>query len=156
MLGGLPDLYTALRGKTEAVTLTVSRGGVTSDIKVPLIPIQHALARQAVTLGGLLITERQALDAEATGLPSLRIEFIKQGAAASRAGFQPWDQLETVGGQRFASVGALHEWLKTRATGERIPVLIRRNIASFDRRIGAEYHRFEVQPLDVRLLKAGD
>jgi S1-C subfamily serine protease len=156
MLGGLPDLYTALRGKTEAVTLTVSRGGVTSDIKVPLIPIQPALARQAVTLGGLLITERQALDAEATGLPSLRIEFIKQGEAASRAGFQPWDQLETVGGQRFASVVALHEWLKTRATGERIPVLIRRNIASFDRRIGAEYHRFEVQPLDVRLLKAGD
>jgi hypothetical protein len=61
-----------------------------------------------------------------------------------------------VGGQRFTSVGALHDWLKARPAAERIPVLIRRSIASFDRRIGAEYHRFEVQPLDVRLLKAGD
>jgi S1-C subfamily serine protease len=63
-LAGLPDLYTALRGKTGAITLTISRGGVISDVKVPIIPTQPALARQAVTLGGLLITERQALDAE--------------------------------------------------------------------------------------------
>ncbi len=155
-LAGLPELYTALRGKTGAITLTISRGGVISDVKVPIIPTQPALARQAVTLGGLLITERQALDAEASELPVLRIEFIKQGEAASRAGFQPWDHLESVGGQRFTNVGALHDWLKTRPASERIQVLVRRHIASFDRRIGAEYHRFEVQPLDVRLLKAGD
>jgi S1-C subfamily serine protease len=109
-----------------------------------------------LAFAGMLVTERQALDAEPSGLPPLRIEFIKQGEAAARAGFQPWDLLETFGGRRFASIVELHAWLGAKPQGERVNVLVRRHIASFDRRIGAEYHRFDVAPSDVRLLTAGD
>jgi S1-C subfamily serine protease len=104
----------------------------------------------------MLVTERQAVDSEANGLPPLRIEFIKQGEAAARAGFQAWDLFESVGGQRFTSIEALRDWLKDRRSGERVPVLVRRHVASFDRRIGAEYHRFEIAPSDLRLMTAGE
>jgi serine protease Do len=155
-LAGLPDLYTALRGQKDRVTLVVSRGGQMVDVEAPLLTSTPPLKRQALTFAGLLVTERQAVDSEASSLPMLRIEFIKQGEAGSRAGFQPWDLLETVGGQRFTSTAALHEFLKSRPATERIPILIRRHIASFDRRIGAEYHRFEITPADLKLLTAGD
>ena len=36
-----------------------------------------------------------------------------------------------VGGQRFATVAALHDWLKGRAPNEKVAVLVRRS-SSFD------------------------
>jgi serine protease Do len=155
-LAGLPDLYTALRGKTGAVKLAVTRGGAATEVAAPLIASPPPLKRQALTFAGLLISERQSIDLGPTELPMLRIEFIKQGESASRVGFQPWDHLETIGGQRFSSVTALHDWLKARPAAEKVAILVRRHITSFDRRIGAEYHRFELAPADLKLLTAGD
>jgi serine protease Do len=155
-LVSLPDLHTALRGRKDNVSLTVRRAGAEMAVTVPLLPSTPPLARKALTFSGMLVTERQALDAESSGLPALRIEFIKQGEAAARAGFQPWDMLETFSGRRFGSIGELHDWLKIRPAAERIPVLVRRHIASFDRRIGAEYHRLDVTPADVKMMTAGD
>jgi S1-C subfamily serine protease len=152
----LPDLHTALRGRRDAVNLIVRRDGAEREVAAPVRPTTPPLARKALAFSGMLVTERQAIDGEATGLPPLRIEFIRQGEAAARAGFQAWDQLETVGGRRFATMDELAGWLRERKAGERVPVLVRRNIASFDRRIGAEYHRFEIAASDVRLLTAGD
>jgi serine protease Do len=152
----LPDLHTALRGRKEKVDLVIRRGGAEQTVSVPIQPSTPPLSRAALTFSGMLITERQAVDSEASGLPPLRIEFIKQGEAAARAGFQAWDQLESVGGQRFTSIESMRDWLKDRKAGERVPFLIRRNIASFDRRIGAEYHRFEIAVSDLRLMSAAD
>jgi serine protease Do len=154
--GGLPDLITALRGRKESVALAVRRDGAEIEVKAPLVAAAPSLKRQALTFAGLLVVERQALDQEPTVLPPLRIEFIKQGEAAARAGLQAWDYLETVSGQRFRSVAALHDWLKARPSTEKVAVMVRRHIASFDRRIGAEYHRFEIAPSDLKLLTAGD
>jgi hypothetical protein len=155
-LTALPDLHTALRGRKDRVSLVVRRGGAEMIVEVPLTSSTPPLARKALAFSGMLVTERQAVDSESSGLPPLRIEFIKQGEAAARAGFQAWDQLETVSGRRFASIADLHDWLKARPGVERLPVLVRRNVASFDRRIVAEYHRFEIAAADVRLLTAGD
>ncbi len=155
-VAGLPDLITALRGRKDSVTLTVRRDGATIDVKAPLLAAPPALARQALSFAGLLVAERQSLDQEETALPPLRIEFIRQGETAARVGFQPWDHLETVGGKRFSKVGELHDWLKAQPSNAKVPVLVRRHIAAFDRRIGAEYHRFEVPPTELRLMTAGD
>jgi serine protease Do len=155
-LAALPDLHTALRGRTQTVSLTVRRAGAETTVTVPVLPSTSPLKRQALAFSGMLVTERQALDAEASGLPPLRIEFIKQGEAASRAGFQPWDQLETVDGRRFGSIGELGDFLKAQPAGKRLSVLVRRHVASFDRRIGAEYHRLDIAPTDTRLMTAGD
>ena len=154
-LAGLPDLYTALRGKTEQVTLKVLRDGKLQEIAVPLLASRPPLKRQALTFGGLLIAERTNLDVSDTSLPPLRIEFIKMGEPAARVGFQMFDQLDMVGGQRFASVGALHDWLKGRSATEKIPVLVRR-FSGADARVTAEYHRFDIQATDVRMLTAGE
>ncbi len=155
-LASLPDLHTALRGRKDNVELTVRRGGAEVKVTAPIMSVTPPLKRQALALAGMLVTERQAVDAEASELPPLRIEFIRQGEAASRAGFQPWDQLDTVGGRRFGSIHELHDWLKSRPSGERVQVLVRRHVASFDRRIGAEYHRFEISPSNLSLMTAGD
>jgi S1-C subfamily serine protease len=152
----LPDLHTALRGKKDNVSLTVRRGGADVTVAVPVLPATPPLQRKALAFSGMLVTERQAVDAEASGLPPLRIEFIRQGEAAARAGFQAWDQLETVDGRRFASITELGDFLRVQPAGRRLPFLVRRHVASFDRRIGAEYHRFEIAAADVRLLTAGD
>ncbi len=155
-LAALPDLHTALRGRKDKVDLVIRRAGAEMTVSAPIQPSVPPLARKALAFSGMLVTERQAVDSEPSGLPPLRIEFIKQGEAAARAGFQAWDLLESVGGQRFASIEALRDWLKDRKAGERVPVLVRRHVASFDRRIGAEYHRFEIAPSDLRLLTAGE
>lgn len=155
-LAALPDLHTALRGRKDKVGLVIRRGGAEMPVEVAIQPSTPPLARRALAMSGMLITERQGVDSEASGLPPLRIEFIRQGEAAARAGFLPWDQLETVSGQRFSSIQQLHDWLKDRPRAERLQVLVRRHIASFDRRISAEYHRFDIAASDVRLLTAGD
>ncbi|MGL4241724.1 MAG: hypothetical protein ACRCTI_11480, partial [Beijerinckiaceae bacterium] len=155
-LAALPDLHTARRGRKDRVELTIRRGGAETQVSVPITSSTPPLQRQALAFSGMLVTERQAVDAEASGLPPLRIEFIKQGEAAARAGFQAWDQLETVGGRRFTSIRDLHAFLKEQPAATRVPILVRRHVASFDRRIGAEYHRFELAASDARLMTAGE
>lgn len=148
------DLYSALRGRKEKVMLEVLRDGKTIDVGASLIPPRPPLKRQAATFAGLLVTERPNLDSIDL-LPPLRIEFLKPGEAGQRAGFLLGDHLDAVGGQRFSTVATLHEWLKGRQPTEKIPVLVRRG-SSFDTRVIAEYHRFEIQPTDLKLLTAGE
>ena len=42
-----------------------------------------------------------------------------------------------------------------RPSAERVPVLVRR-FSNADTRVTAEYHRFEIQPTDLHLLKADE
>jgi serine protease Do len=155
-IAALPDLYTALRGQKQSITLIVQRDGKETEVRTPLIDTPAVLRRQAVTVGGLLIAERQFLDTEASTLPPLRVEFVKQGETASRAGFVPGDQIATIGGQSFTKVADLHTWLQARPANEKIRILVRRSVFSNERRITAEYHRFEVEAKDVALVKAGE
>ncbi|MFM9941025.1 MAG: trypsin-like peptidase domain-containing protein [Hyphomicrobiaceae bacterium] len=154
-LASLPELYTALRGRNGSISLDILREGKAQSVTVALLPARQPLKRQGLTFSGLLVTERISLDTPDATLPPLRIEFIKPGEAASRVGLQAWDHLDMVGGQRFATVAALHAWLKGRPAGEKVAMLVRRG--SFgDPRVSAEYHRFEIQPSELRLLTAGE
>jgi S1-C subfamily serine protease len=153
-LASVPDLYTALRGRKDRVTLQVLRDGKTQEVSVQLIPARTPMQRNGLAFAGMLVAERVTLDTEDSLLPPLRIEFIKPGEAAARAGFQSWDHLDMVGGRRFATVAALHDWLKDRPAGEKVAVLVRRS-SGFDRRISAEYHRFEIRPTALQLLTGG-
>jgi len=150
-LSSVPDLYTALRGRKDRVTLQVVRIGKELQVSVPLIPARPPMKRQGLAFGGMLVTERVTLDTEDSLLPPLRIEFIRPGEAAGRAGFQPWDHLDMVDNRRFVTVAALHDWLKARPPTEKVAVLVRRSL-SFDPRITAEYHRFEIEPTALQLL----
>jgi S1-C subfamily serine protease len=154
-LASLPELNTALRGRQGQVTLEVVRDGKGQTVNVSLIPALAPLKRQGLTFSGLLVTERINLDTADSNLPPLRIEFIKNGEAAARVGLRPGDQLDCVGGQRFTTGAALNDWLKGRPPAERVPVLVRR-FSNADTRVTAEYHRFEIQPTDLHLLKADE
>ncbi len=151
----LPELYTALRGRQGEVKLDVLRDGTTLAIAATLIPARQPLKRQGLTVFGLLVTERVTLDSADSTLPPLRIEFIKPGEGAARIGLQTWDLLDRVGGQRFATVAALYDWLKTKSPTDKVPVLVRR-FSSADPRVSADYYRLEIQPTDLRLITAGE
>jgi hypothetical protein len=127
------------------------RDGKAQEINVHLISARPPMKRQGLVLAGMLVTERMTLDTADSLLPPLRIDFIKPGEAATRAGFLPWDHLDMVGDGRFATVAALHDWLKGRPPSEKVAVLVRR-FSSFDPRVTAEYHRFEIQPVELQLL----
>jgi len=154
-LSGLPELNTALRGRQDQVTLQVLRDGKEQTVGVPLIPARPPLKRQGLTFSGLLVTESITLDTADSNLPPLRIEFIKAGEAAARIGLRAGDHLDRVGGQRFATVAALHDWLKNRPPAEKVPVFVRR-ASNADPRVTADYYRFEVQPAGLQLLTADE
>ncbi len=146
------DLMTSLRGRTGQVRLAVTRDGARREIELPLINPQPVLERRALTLGGMLIVERNGLDIDYRDEPRLRVEFVRQGDEASRRGVQQWDQIETVGGQSFQTLAALHDFLKSRPAAERVPVLLRRSAGITSRRVSGEYHRFEFRADEARLL----
>ncbi len=154
-IANVPDLLAALRGRQGQVMFNILRDGKPRTARVTLIPPRTLLKRQALTFAGMMIAERINLDTPDMNLPPLRIEFIKPGELAARAGFLPWDQLDMVAGQRFATVASLNDWLKSRPANEKMAVLVRRN-TPFDARATAEYHRFEIQPTDLKLITAGD
>jgi S1-C subfamily serine protease len=153
-VSSLPDLYVALRGREGRVKLQILRDGKAQEIAVALIPARPPMKRQGLTFAGMLVTERVTLDTADSLLPPLRIEFLKPGEAAARAGFQPGDHLHMVGNERFTTVSALHDWLKSRPATEKVTVLVRR-FSNFDPRVTADYHRFEIQPTGLQLLTGG-
>ena len=120
-----------------------------------LIPPRPPMKRQGLTFAGMLVTERVTIDTGRTHCyRRFGLSFIRSGEAAGRAGFQPWDLLDMVGDRRFATVAALHDWLKDRGPTEKVAVLVRRS-SSFDPRVSAEYHRFEIHPTSLQLLTGG-
>ncbi len=151
----VPDLLMALRGRGDRVALSVLRDGKVQIVDVALQAAKPTLKRQALVMSGLLVAERQFLDLADSVLPPLRIEFIKPGEPAARVGFQPGDMLDLVGGQRFATVAALHSWMKTRPANDKVTVSVRRG-TGFDPRVIAEYHRFDMQVGELRLLSAAE
>jgi serine protease Do len=150
-LSSVPDLYTALRGRKDRITLQVVRNGKPLAVSVSLIPARPPMKRQGLAFAGMLVTERIALDAADSLLPPLRIEFIRPGEPAGRAGFQPWDHIDSVDDRRFVTVAELHDWLKAKPPTAKVAVLVRRS-SNFDPRITAEYHRFEIEPTALQLL----
>jgi serine protease Do len=146
------DLMTQLRGRSGAVRLALTRDGAALEASVPVLSPQPVMERRALTLAGMLIVERNGLDIDYRDEPRLRVEFVRQGDEASRRGVQQWDQVETVGGQSFASLAALHEWLKGRPANERLSVMLKRGMGITSRRVGSEFHRFELRNAEVRLL----
>jgi serine protease Do len=150
------DLMTALRGRTGAVTLAVTRDNAAIEVPVPIINPQPVMDRRVLTLAGMLIVERNALDIDYRDEPRLRIEFVRQGDEAARRGIQQWDQIETVSGQSFTTLAALHDWLKARPAGERLNLMLRRGAGITSRRVGSEFHRYEIRNADVKLLGMGD
>ncbi len=142
-VAGLPDLITALRGRRESVTLTVRRDGATMEVKAPAHR-RHAGAGAA----GRLI--RRAFGG---GTPVARPGGDRAAAAPNRVHPARRDG----GPRRLPAVGssgnggrpalcnrrrALHDWLKAQPANAKVPVLIRRHIAAFDRR-----HRRGIPPL---------
>lgn len=155
-VASFPDLMTALRGRTGNVGVTIRKDGVVSDVSVPLVPSQPVMARRMLTLAGMLIVERNGLDIDYRDEPRLRVEFVKQGEEASRRGILQWDQIETVGGEAFSTVEALHAWLAKRPPTERIALMLRRGTGITPRRIGSEFYRIEVLNSDMKLLAMRD
>ncbi len=151
-----PDLMTALRGRTGNVAVAIRKDGVTSDVTIPLVQAQPVMARRMLSLAGMLIVERNALDIDYRDEPRLRVEFVKQGEEAARRGITQWDQVETVGGQAFSTIEALHAWLSRRPATERVALMLRRGTGITPRRIGSEFYRIEVLNSDMKLLSMRD
>lgn len=150
----LPDLPSALRGRKDSVRLLVRRDGAEIEIDAPVTPAKAPLTREALAFSGMLIAERDVVDAEASTMPTLQIEYIKAGESAERAGFRPGDMLEDVNGRRFDSIRELHAWLAAQPEGESVKLLVRRRAFSSIRRTSAEYLRLEIALSDETLLQA--
>ena len=152
-LSSLADLHTALRGRLDRVKLQVLRDGKAQEVSVSLVPPRPPMKRQALTFAGMLVTERVTIDTDdfATAA-SDRVHQVRRGSWARR--LSALDLLDMVGDRRFATVAALHDWLKDRGPTEKVAVLVRRS-SSFDPRVTAEYHRFEIHPTSLRLLTGG-
>ncbi len=153
-LAGLADLPTALRGRRDSVRLVVRRDGAETEVDVPITPSRPPLSREAITLSGMLIAERDVLDAESSDMPMLQVEHVKTGEGAERAGFRLGDMLEDVEGRRFDSVRALHAWLAGRPADENLKLLVRRRAPFSTRRTSADYLRLEVALKEPTLLQA--
>jgi serine protease Do len=154
--GGLPDLHTALRGRTGMVGLVVRRNGADLEVSVPILPGEAPMQRQALALSGMVIDDDRRVDAEPSVLPRLHIDFMKQGETAERAGFRVGDAFAEIGGRVFNTVPELHDWLKTRPAGEIVQVLVRRRIASASG-LSAEYVRLDLKVEQLALLSgSGD
>ena len=153
-LSSLADLYTALRGRRDRVALQILRDGKVQEVSVPLIPARPPMQRQGLTFAGMLVTERVTLDT-ADFVAAAASDRVHQAREAGRAGrLSDLGPSAPVGGRRFATVAALHDWLKGRAPTEKVAMLVRRS-SSFDPRVTAEYHRLEIQPTALQLLTAG-
>ena len=154
-VASLPDLYTALRGKTERVTLRILRDGKAIEIAVPLIPARPPLKRQALTFGGLADRRahqprhRRHVDAAAA-------HRVHQDGRAGSACRVPG--IRSAGHGRRAAIhdrrGAAR--LAEGAGRDREDPCHGAALLSADARVTAEYHRFDIQPTDVRMITAGE
>jgi serine protease Do len=151
---GLPDLFTSLRGRKNAVRLSVRRDGALIEVEAPLTPAQSPLKREALAFSGMLVAEREVSDAEASALPRLQIEYIRTGEPAERAGFRYGDQIEDISGQRFESVRALHAYMRDQPGDAIVKVLVRRRTGLSARRTGAEYLRLDLPVQGLNLFEA--
>jgi serine protease Do len=146
------ELMTSFRGRSGDVKLAVQRDGQMVELTVPVISPQPVMERRALTLAGMLIVERNGLDIDYRDEPRLRVEFVRQGDEASRRGVLQWDLIETVDGRSFSTLASLHDWLRAKPAGERVTVLLKRNMGLTSRRVGSEFHRYELRNAELRLL----
>jgi serine protease Do len=150
------DLMTALRGRIGDVPLDVLRDGQRITVSAPLISPQPVMQRNVLSVAGMLVAERSALDVDFGPEPRLRVEFVRQGDEASRRGVQQFDLIESIDGRTFARLADLHDWLRTRPPGDRLNVLFKRPVGTSSRRVGAEFYRYELRNNDTRLLGMSD
>jgi serine protease Do len=150
-VAGVQALSTALRGRTGAVRLIVRRAGAEIEVAAPLIREEPRLQRQALAIAGMLIDDDRRVDAESSVLSRLHIDFLKSGEVAELAGFRVGDTIVEIGGQSFANVADLHAFLKSRAPGSNVKVLIRRRTGS-PNGMTTEHLRLELKVLDLALV----
>lgn len=147
----LPDLLTALRGRSGLVRLLVRRSGAEIEVSAPITPATPRLQRQAIAVSGMVIDDDRWLDSETTALPRLHIDFLKQGETGERAGFRMGDVLAEIDGQSFNSVTDLHAWLSAKPDGASVPLLVRRWRLS-PNGVSAEYLRLTLKLEDAKLI----
>jgi S1-C subfamily serine protease len=149
----LPQLFTALRGRTGDVGLIVRRAGAEKEITAPISRAEPRIARQALAVSGMLIDDDRRIDAEPSVLPQLHFDFMKPGETAERAGLRVGDAFAEIGGQSISTVAELNAWLKTRPAGEVTKVLVRRRTPTATG-INTEYIRLELKIENATLLSA--
>jgi S1-C subfamily serine protease len=126
-LRNLSDLVRVLRGRTDAVTLTVERRDrrMTVTAHPSLRPL--VLDRYGVLIDGALIAPVDFEDAAGLGdAIRLCVHFVESASAAMSLGIQGGDILHSLDGRRFDNLESLMAYLKRRPKSKPIDIVLKR------------------------------
>jgi S1-C subfamily serine protease len=149
-ISSLDDLIGALRGRSDAVHLTVLRNGRPAEIVVRPQLRDDLVDRRGISIDGARISTLEFDDQAAVPLRSrLLIHSVESGSVASIRGFESGDYIHEVDGRRFDSVDSLATYVRARA-GHPLTVVLRRG--SPDQYRVFDYHLRELPGDEVNLI----
>jgi S1-C subfamily serine protease len=146
----LDDLVGALRGRTDAVHLTVLRAGQPADVVVTPELRADLLDRRGISIDGARISPLEFDDqAVIPGRSTLLIHSVEPGSVASIRGLEAGDYVHEIDGRRFDSLDSLIAHVRSRA-GHPLTVVVRRS--SPDSYRVFDYHLRELPGDDIKLI----
>ncbi len=146
----LDDLVGALRGRNDAVHLTVLRAGKPVDVLVTPELRADLVDRRGISIDGARISSLEFDDQAAIPKRStLLIHSVEPGSVAAMRGLEPGDYVHEIDGQRFDSLDSLVAHVRSRA-GHPLTVVVRRG--SPDSYRVFDYHLRELPGDDIKLI----
>jgi S1-C subfamily serine protease len=102
------DLVDALRGRLEAVSLSVMRDDKQIDVRGRWPPAAAVTARRGAWISGALIAEAEPLtNGLIVGTPALMVHYVSPGSDAEAAGLMLYDLILSADGSAADSAAAL-------------------------------------------------
>jgi len=127
----LTDFISALRGRSERVTLTIERHGHSMHVDVTPALQPLTTARRGVVLDGALIAPVSYDDDSNLREPwQLMVQSVEPGSAAEMMGLRSLDVLHSLDGRRFADLDSLYQYLSGRGEGHEARIVCHRSSPS--------------------------
>jgi hypothetical protein len=118
------QLIHALRGRLEAVTLTVEENGAERRISGRLSPEDSTLGRKGVFVSGILFALRSTFrDVADIDFPEIEVHYVEDGSTGQASEIGAMDFLEQVDGKAVRSLQELADQLAA-AEREQRPALL--------------------------------
>jgi len=146
------DLIDALRGRLDAVVLTIRRGGVEQTIEGRWPAASPIIERRGLWISGALFAEAEPLSAgQLTGTPALMVHHVEPGSSAEAEGLHPFDMLLAINGRSVGSLAELESTARSAAVDE-TPLdlmLLRLASSSRDELFGYQHRSLAADEVEV-------
>jgi len=150
----LSQFVTAIRGRSGAVPLRVSRGGRLVDVLARPSRRPSVVARRGVSVDGALIAPMSFEDAAALSKAArLVVQSVEPGSSAEALGVESMDVVESVDGRSFDDLNGLLAYLRQHADRVPLHVVFRRASPSVNRWF--ELHARDLPGRETRVIEPG-